>query len=232
MKKSIIAFTTLLAATLPINVCYAGQQMSDQELKNIMRRGVNQMVYNANKELIIKAYQKYFAATERRDVNQIFEIFAPNFRSIGIDGKITNLAQQRQMAQINYPNARNIKVSYKIEQIQIKGNMATARGFARYNGSVISPQNSQILVPYSYVYQYQDTWKYTSSGWKIISNRILQEKLVGGLQPSQANTNVNRPLTDAEEALLFEQQAELLRIQIQAAEDLRNQILNIPIMKY
>lgn len=56
----------------------------------------NQVSNQADKQAIIRAYQAIDAAFERKDVNQLYSYYAPEYSGIGLDGKITNLQQQSQ----------------------------------------------------------------------------------------------------------------------------------------
>lgn len=167
MKQPIIGFTTLLTATLTMtSVVYADEQ--------------------ADKQAIMKAYGAYDAAVERKDVNQVYADHAPEFTFIDQNGKLINLERSRQMSQQFLQNTRQINIHNEIKQIQINGQTATVIGTGYISAIGSNPKNPQVLVPFSSVSQYQDIWKRTPGGWKLISTHVLQSN-VGGQQASQVN---------------------------------------------
>lgn len=185
MRQPAIAFTALLATTLAMtNVVYADEQ--------------------ADKQAIMEAYRAYDAAIERKDVNQVFADYAPEYTLIRQNGKLINLEQSRQETRQYFQTLRQINVNNEIKEIQINGQTATVIGI-RYTSAIISnPKNPQVPVPYSSVGQYQDIWKRTPGGWKLISTHVLNQNVAGGQQSSQVN---RRKLTPAQE------QIEILRYQ-------------------
>ncbi|NMG21039.1 nuclear transport factor 2 family protein [Brasilonema bromeliae] len=169
MRLPAITFTTLLATTFAMtSVVYADEQ--------------------ADKQAIMKAYAAYNAAIERKDVNQIFADYAPEFTIIRPNGKLTNLEQERQQTQNDFKNIRQIKAHDEIKQIQINGQTATVIGIGYTSAIGSNPNNPQVPVPFSNVSQYQDIWKRTPGGWKLISTHVLQSN-VNGQQASQVNEN-------------------------------------------
>jgi ketosteroid isomerase-like protein len=196
MRQPAIAFTTLLTATLAMtSVVYADEK--------------------ADKQGIMEAYRAYDAAIERKDVNQVYADYAPEYTLIGQDGKLRNLEQSRQDTQQYFRTVRQINVHNEIKQIQINGQTATVIGTGYTSAIISNPKNPQVSVPFSRVSQYQDIWKRTPGGWKLISTHVLQQNAAGGQQPSQVNrqnlTPAQRQSLDQMEIRRFEQMQESMR---------------------
>ncbi len=199
MKQPIIGFTTLLTATLAMtSVVYASEQ--------------------ADKQAIMKAYGAMNAAVGRKDVNQMYADYAPEFTLIEQNGKLINLEQSRQMSQQFLQNTRQINVHDEIKQIQINGQTATVMGTGYTSAIGSNPKNPQVLVPFSSVSQYQDIWKRTPSGWKLISTHVLQSN-IGGQQASQVNRN---NLSPAQRQSLEEMEIRRLERSMEGMRDLQN----------
>ncbi|RCJ21753.1 hypothetical protein A6S26_23585 [Nostoc sp. ATCC 43529] len=198
MKQTIVAFSTLLTATLAMtNVVYADEQ--------------------ADKQSIIKAYRTMNAAVERKDINQAYANHAPEYTLIRQNGKLINLEQLRQMAQQNFKTIRQINVHHEIQQIQINGQTATVISIAYTSAIISNPKNPQVPIPFSSVSQYQDIWKRTPGGWKAISTNVLQENVARGQQSSQVNrqnfTPEQRQLLDQQQMMLWNQRLRDMEMQ-------------------
>ncbi|MHC0062795.1 nuclear transport factor 2 family protein [Nostoc sp. UIC 10890] len=201
MKYPIVAFTTLLTVTLATSsVVYADEQ--------------------GDKQAIIEAYRALKTAVERKDVNQVYAYYAPEYTLIRQNGKLLNLEQSRQDTQQYFQTIRQINVHDEIKQIQINGQTATVIGIGYSSAIISNPKNPQVPVPVSAVSQYQDIWKRTSSGWKVISTHVLNQNVaVGQQQSSQGN---RQKLTPEQRQLLIEQEQMLLNQMIRNGEMQRN----------
>jgi ketosteroid isomerase-like protein len=199
MKQPIIAFTTLLTATLTMT----GVVSADEQ---------------ADKQAIMKAYGAYDAAVERKDVNQVYADHAPEYTFIEQNGKLLNLEQSRQMSQQFLQNTRQINVHNEIKQIQINGQTATVIGTGYISAIGSNPKNPQVLIPFSRVSQYQDIWKRTPDGWKLISTHVLQSN-VNGQPASQVNL---QKLTPAQQQSLEEMQVRRLERSMEGMRTLQN----------
>jgi ketosteroid isomerase-like protein len=203
MKQPIVAFSTLLTATLAMtNVVYADEQ--------------------ADKQAIIKAYRTMNAAIERKDINQVYADCAPEYTSIEQNGKLTNLEQSRQMTQQNFKTIRQINVHDEIQQIQINGQTATVIGIGYTSAIISNPKNPQVPIPFSSVSQYQDIWKRTPGGWKVISTHVLQRNVARGQQPSQ----VNRENLTPEQRQLLHQQEMMIQNQMLRNMEMQTNMFN------
>jgi ketosteroid isomerase-like protein len=169
MKRSILA-TTLVAMT----VCFSGVASANEA---------------TDKQAITNTYQAINAAFERKDINQYFSYLAPEYTYIGVDGKLINLKQQRQQTQEFFRNVRQIKIDYEIKQIDINGPTATVVGVENYSGTMTDPQNPQVTKPFDGGSTYQNIWKRTNYGWKIISTRILLLNNTNTQQQSNQTNN-------------------------------------------
>ncbi|NMG06589.1 nuclear transport factor 2 family protein [Brasilonema sp. UFV-L1] len=172
MKQPVLAITLLAATVFITNVAYADEQ--------------------TDKQAIIEAYRKYDAAIERKDINQTFADYAPEFTIVRLNGKLTNLKQERQQTQKSFQNVRQIKVHNEIKQIQINGQTATVIGVGHSKAIISNSKNPQVPVPYSSISQYQDSWKRTNSGWKLISNRVLQQRANLRRNNQRSNNQIRR----------------------------------------
>ncbi|MHC5773191.1 nuclear transport factor 2 family protein [Nostoc sp.] len=160
MRQPAIAFTTLLATTLAMtNVVYANEQ--------------------ADKQAIIESYRTLDAGIQRKNLNQAVSVYAPEFTQVEMDGKVRNLEQIRKDWQQNVPNIRQIQVMRE-QRIKINGQTATVVGTGYQSAIFSNPNNPQVPIPVSTVFQYQDTWKRTNSGWKATNARILQSNTASG----------------------------------------------------
>jgi|GEM_PF-4987938 len=169
MKRSILA-TTLVAMT----VSFSGVA------------GANEA---ADKQAITNAYQAINAAFERKDIDRVFSYYAQEYTSIGVDGKLINLKQQRQQTQEFFRNVRQINVDNEIKQIQINGSTATVVGVANVSGTMTDPQNPQVNKPFKGGTTDQDIWKRTNYGWKIISTHTLSVNNTNTQQQSNQTNN-------------------------------------------
>lgn len=184
MRQPAIAFTTLLATTLMMtNVVYADEQ--------------------ADKQAIMEAYRAINAAIERKDVNQLFADHAPEYTLIRQNGELTNLEQQRQVWRQSFQTIRQIKVSDEIKQIQINGQTATVIRIVYTSAIISNPKNPQVPLPYSAVGQYQNIWKRTPGGWKVLNTNVLQYTATGQ-QSSQANRRKLTPLQELAEIMKYQ----------------------------
>ncbi|MHC5597882.1 MAG: nuclear transport factor 2 family protein, partial [Nostoc sp.] len=112
----------------------------------------------------------------RKDLNQAFSVYAPEFTQVEVDGKVSKLDQIRQFWQQNLPKIRQINVMRE-NQIQINGQTATVLGTGYQTAIVSNPKNPQVPVPRYAVFQYQDTWKRTNLGWKATNAHLLQSNV-------------------------------------------------------
>lgn len=109
MKQPIIGFTTLLTATLAMTSVVCADEQAD-------------------KQAIMKVYRASNEAVQRKDVNQVYADYAPEYTSIDQNGKLRNLEQSRQQTQQFFQTTRQINVQDEIKQIQINGQTATVMG--------------------------------------------------------------------------------------------------------
>jgi len=157
VKQPILAMS-LLTATLAVSgIAYADEQ--------------------SDKQAIIKAYRTMDAAFERKNLNQALSVYAPEFTSVDVDGKVENLAQIRQKNQQLLPHVRQIKTTREYKKIQIKGQTATVLGIGYLTVVVSDPKNPQVSATGNGVVHFQDTWKRTRGGWKTTNSRLLQENI-------------------------------------------------------
>lgn len=136
----------------------------------------NQASKQADKQAIIQVYQAMNAAIERKDINQLYSHYAPEYSSIGLDGRSTNLQQQSQEIQKFFQILSKIKARSEFKQIQISGQTATVVGVGYISGILTDPKNPQVYKPISLESTSQDIWKRTSSGWKLTNTHTLSLK--------------------------------------------------------
>ena len=188
MRQPAIAFTALLATTFAMtSVVYADEQ--------------------ADKQAIIEATRTLDDGIQRKNLNQAFSIYAPEFTQVEIDGKVRNLEQIRKDTQQFFQKIRQVQ-TIREEQITINGQTATVVGTGYQTGIWPNPNNPQVPIPVFTVFQYQDTWKRTNSGWKATNARILQSNNFGGQQSSQVN---RRKLTPAQEQIEIMRYQQMMR---------------------
>ncbi len=186
MKRSIIGFTTLLAATLAMtNAVYASEQ--------------------DDKQAIIESYRTVDAGFQHNNLNQAFSFYAPEFTQVEMDGKVENLEDIRYYWLSNPQNSRHIQIMHEPQLIKINGQTATVVETAYISTFISNPNNPQVPIAVSTVLQSQDTWKLTNSGWKVTNARILQSNTTRTQQSSQVN---RKKLTPA-------QQIEIMRYYLQ-----------------
>lgn len=175
MKQPILAFTTMLTVTLAISSVANANEQTD-------------------KQALLEAYRTIEVGSQRKDFNQVFSVYAPEYTGVSLDKKVSNLEQTRQNTQRNLQYIRKINmIRHEHKQIQINGQTATVLGIGYLSAIVSNPKNPQVTAPMSGVWQYQDTWKRTPGGWKITNSHTLQQNVaVGrpqGIQMNNANLN-------------------------------------------
>lgn len=157
MEKSVLA-TALVAMTVIFSGVASANEATD-------------------KQAIINAYQDIDAAFGRKDIDRFFSYLAPEYIRIGPEGNLITLKLQRQQKQDFLKRVRKIKVHDEIKQIQISEQTATVIGVGNYTGTITDLQNPQVTKPFSMELIYQDIWKHTIYGWKIVRTHTLSHTI-------------------------------------------------------
>jgi len=209
MKRSVIALTTLLTATLALSsVARADRQTDKQAAINAGYQGVMNAGAEASQQAITNAYQDVVnAASKTNDynVNQEFAHYAPSYTRTETDIKVYSLEQVRQNTlQSEHPpgilQERQVHINFR--QWKNNGQVANVlydrRTDLRVYGN--TPGTQQAYMDIKNAGLYEDTWHYTNSGWKLVNTRVLQENTAKGEphypQASQAS-NADRTLSHA-----------------------------------
>lgn len=147
-----------------------------------------------DQQQIIEAYRIIAVGIKNRDVNLAHSVYAPEFTQIETNGAVINFEQSRQAFQQDTQNIHQVVGAYfNFKQIQVNGSTATVIGTGNQTRVAVFRKNapprfdpalvpgyveiSYDYVPLSIVYEFQETWKRTSSGWKLTNARILNSNV-------------------------------------------------------
>lgn len=176
---------TTIAATTPTHV-----QGTDKFFGNRIIAQNNSGNSQSDRQAISRAYQAINTAFDRRNLSKMGSYYLPEYQSTGLDGKTTNLQQSIQITENLYRNLAKIKTRTQIQKIQFNGQTATVTISYNMDGSIRDANNSSVTRPFSFTGTSRDTWKRTSSGWKLANSRALSFK--DASQNVARNQNGNR----------------------------------------
>lgn len=175
MQKSILA-TALVAMTVTFNG---------------VANAITVDMTKTYKATFANIYKTLDAALERKDVNQYYSYFAPEYTRVGLDEKIVNLKVERQQVKEFLQKASQIKADSQIKKITGSGQTVTVVGVINLKAIITDPQSPQVTKPYSTESTFQETWKSTNSGWKLLISRTLSLKNTDTGVANQGNNGRN-----------------------------------------
>lgn len=184
-----ILLVAFIALTLPVPPAFSSiieSRANAQEVK--------QNKPSSDQQAIVDAYNILVTGTKNLNAAQAYSVYAPEYSEIWNDGRVLNLAQSVQNFEQGRKNIYQVtSARYNFSQIQVNGQTADVVGTAYTNLITVTKTNApprfdpklvpgyvevhHEYVPLAISFQFQDKWKRTPSGWKLISTRVLQHKV-------------------------------------------------------
>jgi hypothetical protein len=180
MKKSILALATLITIPVLINNGVVKADGSMDYMQNCRVEDYQECLsaYRANSETewpnIKNAYNNILEGFSRRNVNQALPSFAPEYQIREPNGQVINLDGLLQYHYQSWQQGRQCRLSANIISHDIGREYAKVMGIEYHDCTPLNAQNYP--VPMRSEIAFEQTWKRTNNGWKLVNNNTLNRQ--------------------------------------------------------
>jgi hypothetical protein len=189
MKKGIFALASLITIPLVIHSGFVRADGSADYMLNCPPREFERCwsKYQANKNTewqnIKNTYNAMLNACSRKDMYQCFADFAPDYQVKQLNGTLINLQQLRQYTQQLWQQTSQYRESAYIIRRDVGREYAKVMGIEYIDATI--PGSGNLRQESTF----EQTWRRTSNGWKLVYAKVLDQKVSrGGQSPRQANS--------------------------------------------
>jgi hypothetical protein len=188
MKTGIFTLASLITIPLVIHNGFVRADGSADYMLNCPPREFERCwsEYKANSttewQNILNTYNAMLNACSRKDLYGCFADFAPDFQARQLNGEVINLEQLRQGNQQFWQQTSQYRESAYIISRDVGREYAKVMGIEYVDATI--PGSDSIRQENTF----EQTWRRTSNGWKLVYTKVLDHKISrGGQSPSQAN---------------------------------------------
>jgi hypothetical protein len=189
MNKSILALITLMAIPVVINNGFVRANSSRDTLNCLSSNNVSKCfdemeAYEKTEwQNIKKTYINMLDACSRQDIDQCFAAYAPDFQLRQANKQVIDLQQFRQINQNFWQYTSQYRKTASVIGRDVGREYAKLTGIEYVNATVPGANNSR--VPIRIENTFEQTWRRTSNGWKLVHYKTLEQEtsVLGQKQP-------------------------------------------------